>query len=113
MTKLKADQTVDFQMFDNGQALATLTIVDAKGIPTVMPPGSQGIAWSSSDPAIVVSPSEDQMSAILTPVDPPVLAQNVVITAQSTLPDTTVITGTTQPIDVVAGGPAGFKITLS
>lgn len=107
-----ATAAIDFQLFDNGQAVASLTPVDAAGLETTLPAGSSVPVWTSSDPGVVVSPSTDGLSAIVTPAQPPVLVQNAVLTATSTLPDGTVITGTSDPIDVVAGGPVGFKIAL-
>jgi hypothetical protein len=60
--------------------------------------------WSSSDPSIVVSPSADGLSALLTAGTTPVKAATVTATA-SLLADATAITGTTDPIDVVAQVP--------
>ena len=101
--------TMDFQLLDNGSATATLTPIDSVGEPTTLPAGVVP-AWSSSDPAVVVVPAADGMSAALAPASPPVLATGVVITASATLPSGAVITGSGDPIDVVAGGPVGFKI---
>jgi hypothetical protein len=101
--------TMDFQLLDNGSATATLTPIDSVGEPTTLPAGVVP-AWSSSDPAVVVVPAADGMSAALAPASPPVLATGVVITASATLPSGAAITGSGNPIDVVAGGPAGFSI---
>lgn len=106
---------IDFQFFENGQATASLTPVDASGNATTMPAGSTVPAWVSSDPGITVSPAADGLSALLTADGTPVTAATLTVTA--TLPDgTTTITGTSDPIDVVAqppGSPVAFKIALS
>lgn len=103
---------IDFQLFDNGQAVATLTPVDAAGLDTALPDGTSVPVWVSSDPGLVVAGSTDGLSAIVTPAVPPVLVQNATLTVSATLPDGTVITGTSDPIDIVSGGPTGFKIAL-
>ena len=111
--KSVADAGIDFQLFDNGQAVATLTPVDAAGLDTALPEGTSVPVWSSSDAGVVVAASTDGMSAIVTPATPPVLVQDAILTATATLPDGTVITGTSDKIDVVAGGPTGFKMALA
>jgi hypothetical protein len=101
--------SVDFQLFDNGQATVTLTPIDAVGNPTKLPDGTPPPTWTSSDPAVVVSSvSADGLSAILNPSG--TLATGVVITATTTLPNGTAISGSGDPIDVVASGPTGFSI---
>lgn len=105
-TKRKA--TVDFQLLDNGTATATLTPVDAAGNPTSMPSGAGVPVWTSSNPAITVAPAADGMSATLTPT---ALATSVTISATSTLADgVTTISGSGNPIDVVAGTATAFAI---
>lgn len=115
MAKRKA--TVDFQLLDNGTAKATLTPIDAAGNPTSMPalqagqagaPGASVPAWTSSNPAITVAAAADGLSATLTPTS---LATGVIITATATLADgVTVLTGSGNPIDVVAGTATAFAI---
>ena len=105
-TKRKA--TVDFQLLDNGTATATLTPVDAAGNPTPMQTGTTVPVWTSSNPAITVVAAADGMSATLTPTG---LATGVIITATATLADgVTTITGSGNPIDVVAGAATAFQI---
>lgn len=98
---------VDFQLQDNGTATATLTPVDAAGNPTTMPVGASVPSWTSSSTAVSVSPAADGMTATLTPT---ALATGVVISASSTLSDGTSISGSGNPIDVVAGPATGFQI---
>jgi hypothetical protein len=104
--------SVDFVLFDNGQAVATLTPEDKAGLDTTLPAGTSVPVWTSSNPAVVVSGSTDGLSAIVTPATPPVLATGVTVTATATLPDGTVITGVSDPIDVTGSAVAGFKISL-
>jgi hypothetical protein len=98
--------TLDLQLPDSGTGTASLAFVDAAGLPATLPSGTIPV-WSSSNPAIVVTPAADGLSAQFGPSTPPVLATGVVITAVTTLPSGTVITATGQPIDVVGGGPTG------
>ena len=104
--------SIDFVLFDNGQAVATLTPEDAAGLDTTLPAGSSVPAWTSDNPGIVVSPSADGLSAILTPATPPVLLTGATVSATSTLPSGKVITGKSDPIDVDGSEAAGFKISL-
>lgn len=103
---------VDFQLLDNGTATATITPVDTLGNPTTMPAGASVPVWTSSDPSVNVLAAGDGLSAVLTPSG--MLAVGVTITADSVLADgTTHITGTGNPIDVIAGPATGFKIVES
>jgi hypothetical protein len=112
---------LDITLLDSGTATATLGFVDSVGIATSLPAGSTvaGQVWSSSNPAIVVTPSADGLSAALAPSTPPVLATAVTISVSAgtvTNADgtTETVTGaTSQPIDVVAGGPAGFSLAVT
>ena len=110
-----ATAAVDFTIFENGQATATLTPVDKNGNPTSMPPGASIPTWVSSDPSIIVSASADGLSALLTAGT--VAVDNATITATATLPDgTTTLTGVSDPVDVVPqppGSAVAFKIALS
>lgn len=108
----KANATIDFQLFDNGSAVASLTPEDSLQMDTTLPAGTSVPAWVPSDPGIVVSGSADGLSAIVTPAAPPVLVTGATVSVSATLPDGTVISGTSDPIDVVAGGPTGFKVSL-
>jgi hypothetical protein len=103
---------IDFQLFDNGMATATLTPVDDKDIDTTLPAGTSVPVWTSSDPGVLVSGAVDGLTAIVTPASPPVLVQDAVLTVTATLPNGTVITGTSDKIDVVGGGVAGFRVAL-
>lgn len=109
--------SVDFRLVDNGSATATLTPVDTVGLATTLPAGTSTPTWTSSDPGVVVTAAADGLSAQVTPATPPVLVTGAVITATATLPNNAdgsagaTITGSGTPIDVVAGGPAGFQIT--
>jgi hypothetical protein len=106
MAKRKA--TVDFQLLDNGTATATLTPVDAAGNPTTMPAGATVPAWTSSSPGIAITAAADGMSATLTPTG---LGTGIIISANSTLSDgVTTLTGSGNPIDVVAGSASAFAI---
>jgi hypothetical protein len=108
-------------ILDNGTATATLTLIDAAGLPTQLPAGSTVTGpWASSDPGVVVTPDATDLVAAVAPATPPVLVTGAVITAgplvMTNADDTTVNLGsasTTDPINVVAGGPAGFKITVA
>ena len=104
--------TIDLQLPDSGTGTATLTFTDSAGLPTALPAGTVPV-WSSSNPAIVLTPSADGTSAQFGPATPPVLATAVVLTAVTTLPSGTVITAAGQAIDVIGGGPAGVQMVES
>lgn len=116
--KMKAN--LDFQMKDDGSAVASITaVLDKVGNPTSLPTGSDAIipAWTASDPAVTVVAAADGMSATVTPTQPtdgtpPALVTGVTITAQATLGDGTLVVGVSDPIDVVADEAVGFKISL-
>jgi hypothetical protein len=113
MKKAASLGSVDFSILSNGQAIATLAPVDAAGLETTLPEGTSVPAWTASDPGVVISVSEDGLQALVTPSQPPVLVQDCKLTVTATLPDSTVITGESENIDIIAGGPAGFKIKMS
>jgi len=80
-----------------------------------LPAGTSVPTWTSSDPGVVVSPAPDGLSAIVSHATPPVLVTGVIVSASATLPNGTVITGKSQPIDIVASVdlPTGFGISLT
>lgn len=109
---------IDFTIFENGMATATLTPVDAKGDPTSEPLDAAGNpvvpVWTASDPDIGISPSSDGLSALLTAGTTAITGATV--TATATLTDGSTISGTSDPIDVVPqppGAAVAFKIALS
>ena len=118
MAKKAVGAAVDFTILDNGTATATLSFVDALSEPTVLQIGATvSTAWTSSDPEIGVVGSADGMSAALNAIVSPgaPLSKGVVITAVVTVTnaDASVLgpfTATGDPIDVIAGGPAGVQI---
>lgn len=118
--KVVAKAAVDFVLNDAGTATATLSLVDAAGLPATLPTGStlSVPTWTPSSPAIVVTPAADGLSATITPATPPVLATDVTIAISSAVmtnadASTVTIAGvTSEGIDVVSGGPAGFSIAL-
>jgi len=111
--------SIDFQLHDDGTATGTLTPEDALAADTVLPVGTSVPVWTSSSPDIVVTASADGMTAKIVPSSPPVLVTGVTVSASATLPNNpdgspgATITGTSEGIDVVPGGPTGFKIALS
>ena len=118
MAKKAAGAAVDFQILDNGTATATLSFVDSLGEPTTIQSGATvSTTWTSSDPEISATGSADGLSAALAAVvaSGAPLSTGVVITAVTTVtnPDGSTVgpfTATGDPIDVIAGGPAGVQI---
>jgi hypothetical protein len=111
-----ASGKLKFNILDNGTATATLTPVDAAGVAVPWPSDASAITWTSSNPAVVVTPSTtNNLQAAVAPASPPTLATGVVITAQGTLADGTVVKGdnSADPINVVAGPAGSFVIALS
>ena len=104
---------VDFQLLDNGTALATATPQDGAGLATSLPSGTAAPTWTSSDPGVVVTPvatDPSGLTATVSPATPPVLVTGAVITVNATLASGTAITGSGTPIDVISGGPTGFQV---
>lgn len=108
------DASVDFQLLDDGTAVATLTTADKAGNPIPFPQGASLPSWSASDASVTVTPADDGQSAVI--ADNGTLVNGVTISVTSTLADgSTVINGTSDPLDVVADNdsPTSFKVTLS
>ena len=115
---LKAAQ--DLQLLDSGSAVATITFVNSVGEPTTAAAGATvATVWNSSDPGVAVTGRADGLNADVKPTitDPnAALPTGVTLSASTTITnlDGTVLgpfTSTGDPIDVVAGGPPGTKIT--
>jgi hypothetical protein len=107
---------LDFTILDNGSAEATITsIVDAAGQPSTFPTGTVPV-WTVSAPALQLAPAADGMSCSVAPASPPALATGLTLTVTVTFADAAgvpvTLTATSQPIDIIAGGPAGFQISL-
>jgi len=114
MSKVIAKASVDFQLLDNGTALATATPQDAAGLTTTLPAGTSTPVWTSSDPGVTVVPvatDSTGLTATVAPAVPPVLLTGAVITVSATLASGTAISGSGNPIDVVSGGASGFQVT--
>jgi len=116
MAKTTLATTLDLQLPDSGSGTATLSFVDAAGLPAVVPTTSTvATTWTSSSPAVVVTPSTiNPLVAAFAPSTPPQLATGIVITAAVTITDPTLptinLTATGEPIDVIAGGIAGVQM---
>jgi hypothetical protein len=111
---LKPKATIDFQLNDDGSATGTLTTVDTDQNPIPFPAGATIPAWTSSNAGLTVAASADGQSAVVTPTG--VLLTDAVITVTSTLADgVTVLTGSSEGIDVVADAakPSGFTVSLA
>lgn len=102
----------NFQELDNGTAAGTLNPTDAAGLATVFPAGTTS-TWVPSDPSVLtVTVNPDGLSAVITPTQPPKLATGVTILVTVTLPGGQTIAETSDGIDVIAGGPTGFTVSL-
>lgn len=122
MTKSKFQGRMKLDIHDNGTATATLGFVDAAGLAIATLPAGSTLPpppWATSDPGLVLTPAADGLSCLISPSAPPVLVTGAVVTAG---PDTyTDPTGnqlafssvSTEPLNVVAGGPAGFSIEVA
>lgn len=106
--------SMDFEINPDGTATATLTPHDRLGSTTTLPASASVPIWSSSAPAsLTITPAVDGLSAVL--ADAGVTANGISIMIDCTLSDGTVIhaDSDTELIDVVPGGPTGFKVALS
>lgn len=111
MPKLKA--SIDFQLKDDGSAVAVLKPFDAAGLDTAFDAGAKA-TFTSSDPNVLADLNADNLSATVHPATPPVLVTGAVITVSVTLVDGSVLGPvSSDPIDVVPDVAVGFKIALS
>jgi hypothetical protein len=104
---------INFRLLDNGTAAGTLVPQDSVGVTTTLPPGSSVPVYIASTAEVVLTPSADGLTLVVAPAVPPVAATGVTISVSATLPDGSVISGMSDPIDVVPGGPTGFKIQIA
>lgn len=108
-------QTVDFQLLDNGTAALTATPTDSFGFATSLPATAAAATWTSSDPGLVITANASDptgLTAVASPASPPVLLTGAIPTCSCNLGDAagTVITGSGDPIDVVAGPAGSFAV---
>jgi hypothetical protein len=115
--KAKATKAgVDFQLLDNGTATATVSFVDSVGNPTSTPVGAAPAVYTSSNPAVVSvgATNADGVSATLTPLS---LGTGVIVSATVTVTDPTgvnppvTLSGSGNPIDVIAGAASALAIS--
>lgn len=112
---------LDFQLLDNGTAVATVSFVDTLGEPTTLSSVSTATtAFTSSDPEVSVTANPDGLTAVIAAVVSPgqPLSTGVTITAVTTITNSDGSTApgpftSTDQVDVVAGGPAGTSIAIS
>jgi hypothetical protein len=108
--------TLDFVLLDNGTVQFTFTPLDSVGNPTTLPAGTPALTYTSSDPAltVAVSPSDTSGFGLVAIGTPTGLATSIVVTGSTTLAGaTSPISGSANPVDIVAGGPTGFSVTES
>jgi hypothetical protein len=110
--------TVDFQLLDNGTVKFTISPVDSVGNATTLPAGTPPLTAVVSDPTkltVAADPADTSgfgLSQIGTPTGQ--LATGITVNFSTTLPGATApIAADSDAIDVVAGGPTGFKVTES
>lgn len=118
---------IDFQLLPSGQAGASLVLLGEKEEVTHIPSGASIIGhsslsprWVPSDPAIVISPAPDGMSALVSLASPPVPAKDITISVGPFMiqntdgTDDTIPVSVSKPIEIIQGGPKGpaLKIVL-
>jgi len=105
---------VDFELLDNGTVRFTAQPVDAVGNNTVLPVGTSPLTWVSDNTALTLAADPGDTSGFnLSQIGTPTaLATGVNVTCSTTV-DGTTISGTAQPVDIIAGGPVGFTVTES
>jgi hypothetical protein len=114
-----AKATLDFQLADNGTATATISFVDAAGLPTSLASGQTASVptWTPSANSLAVTPAANGLTAVVAPATPPVLATDVTIAVSAitiTNPDQSTIVlpaVTSDGIDVVNSAVGGFAIS--
>jgi hypothetical protein len=110
-------QTVSHDILDNGTVRFTLTPKDSVGNLATMPAGSPPFAGTPSDPTLITvavdptDPSGFGLVQIGTPLGP--LGTGFTVVFSSTLASGTVVSGTSDPLNIVAGGPTGVTVSES
>lgn len=104
---------VDFVIQDNGTVKYTLTPVDAMGNATTLAAGTPAVTATSSDPALTLAadPAETSGFSLSWIGTPSALATGVVASFTATQPDGSVVAGSGDPVDIVAGPAGGFTVT--
>ena len=104
---------VDFVIQDNGTVKYTLTPVDAMGNATTLAAGTPAVTATSSDPALTLAadPAETSGFSLSWIGTPSALATGVVASFTTTQPDGSVVAGSGDPVDIVAGPAGGFTVT--
>ena len=106
---------VDFQLKDDGTAVATATPLDKAGNPATLQPGEVP-QWSSDNAAVVVDGSGDPsgLTAKLTPSGGLAVGVNISVSLVITNADgtTTTLSGSA-PVDVVGTTASGFSIAIA
>jgi len=115
MARGAGKMAVDFQILDNGSAIATAKPVDAAGLPASLLSTAGPGVWTSDNPGVVVTvdPTDPTgLRATVTPSTPPVLVTGakLTVTSTDTVDATKVISGVSDPIDIVGGPAVGFSV---
>ena len=121
MAKKAMKATVDFKELDNGSATGTISFVDSVGEPTSLAANATcATTATSSDPGLTVVVDSTGLILTITPTVPLAspLPVGVVVSTSTTITnaDGSVLgpfAASSQPIDVIAGGPAGASISLA
>ena len=116
---------VDFQLIDSGTAKAVATPTDALGVAESLPAGSSAPSWAVTDasgnptPFLSLAPDASDPSGLtqivtvsLSDPIPSPLPSGLLVTVSASLPDGTVIKGSSQPVDIVPGPVSGFSMSL-
>lgn len=112
MAKKATKAGVDFQIQDNGTVKYTLTPVDALGNAAPLAPGTPAVTATSSDPALSLAadPAETSGFSLSWIGTPTALATGVVASFTTTQPDGSVVAGSGDPVDIVAGPAGAFTV---
>lgn len=106
-----------FSVLDSGKVAFAARVVDSMGNPPNppgLPSGTSTPAYSSSDSTVLSVATDPSDPTGLKGVGSPLaLGTGVVVSISATLPDGTLITGSADPIDVIAGPGTSFVVDES
>ena len=111
MSKMK-DAAVDLQIQDDGTVKYVFTPKDSMGQTTTLPAGVVP-SYSSSDPALGVSPDPADTTGLTAIGKPSAIATGIVVTISVTKPDGTTVTKDAPPVDIVPGTVSSFAVAES
>ena len=99
-------------ILDNGTAQYNLSIVDTANLATTLEAGTPAPVPTFDNPGVVATPAADGMSGIISPATPPVLVSGATLTVTASQPTLGPVSGTYNPVNIVAGPAGSFVVAV-